>query len=64
MPSMFKIEKRNFVMWIRQNMDPEWDFPGTEGKDENSSSYDYITGSQFMAGLEKVAGSDDKELPF
>ena len=64
MPSMIKTPQRPFVMWIRQNTNPEWDFPGNEGNEEGSSSYDYVTGNQLMAALEKVAGSEDKELPF
>ena len=37
--------KRSFVMWIRKNDTPQWNFPGTEAKEEGSASFDHVTGS-------------------
>ena len=58
------ISKRPFVMWIRQNSTPEWNFPGTEGKQEGSATFDHVTGNQLFEAIKQVAESQEDELPF
>ena len=57
---------RNFVIWIRKNETPEWNFPGSQGKQEDSATYDFVTANQFHEALIQISeeGQSNDELPF